>query len=210
MSNKKEVFRPAFDEPPAAVVYSNTDPKTLVSPSISYRLPYTEACSKHVRSTFGCSRVYIICSGTLSRETDKLELLVEKLKKDGVEVVGVMKGVRPHTPWSQIMKITNEAREAKADCLVTLGAGSITDCAKIVVLVRYPADMRAFVSLTRHSGSCKRPYKTISAYSIFHRGKRTGTRCQAPEDTTHLHRYVPLWRRIFLACWRNRRYHHQA
>jgi len=131
----QETYRAAFDEPPAAVVYSNVDPSTLMSPSISYGLGYAEACSKHVRNTFGSSRVYIICSGTLSRETDRLERLVERLEKDGVKVVGTYKGIRPHTPWSQIMEITNEARNAKADCIVTLGAGSITDGAKIVVLV---------------------------------------------------------------------------
>ena len=100
--SSKETFRAAFEEPPAAVVYSKTNPKTLVSPSISYGLSYLEACSKHVRSTFKCSRVYIVSSGTLSRETNKLELLIEKLTKDGVEVVGVKKGVRPHTPLSLI------------------------------------------------------------------------------------------------------------
>jgi alcohol dehydrogenase class IV len=38
----------------------------------------------------------------------------------------------------------NEARAAKADCVVTLGAGSLTDGAKIVVLVwTFPAPFLA-------------------------------------------------------------------
>ena len=53
-----------------------------------------------------------------------------------VQVVGVKKGMRPHTPWSQIIEIANEARAGHAECIVTLGAGSLTDGAKIVVLVR--------------------------------------------------------------------------
>ena len=144
----KETFRAAFDGPPARVVYSSTDPSTLVSPYVSYGLPYQDACSKHVKETFGCSRVYIICSGTLSRETNQLEILVSQLEEDGLQVVGIKKGIRPHTPWSQIMEITNEVRVAKADCLVTLGAGSITDGAKIVVLVSLCTTYRSQVFLT--------------------------------------------------------------
>jgi len=52
-----------------------------------------------------------------------------------VEVVGVKKGMRPHTPWTQIIEIANEARAENADCIITLGAGSLTDGAKLVVLV---------------------------------------------------------------------------
>jgi alcohol dehydrogenase class IV len=79
--------------------------------------------------------VYIIASGTLSRETDRLERLIAALKAKGVEVVGVKKGMRPHTPWTQIIEIANEARAENADCITTLGAGSLTDGAKLVVLV---------------------------------------------------------------------------
>jgi len=126
-----------------------------MTPCILYGLGYAEACSKHVRNTFGSSRVCIICSGTLARETNRLERLVEQLEDDGVRVVGIKKGIRPHTPWSQIMEITNEARDARADCIVTLGAGSITDGAKIVVLVSVQTYvLRLVLLLTNQTGSC--------------------------------------------------------
>jgi alcohol dehydrogenase class IV len=124
-----ETFRPAFNEQAASLPFMPVDPSLLPTPSISYGLPFPEACAKHVRSTFGSSRVYIICSGTLSRNTNALQRLIDALGKD--HVVGVRKGMAPHTLWSQIIEIVTEAREAKADCLVTLGAGSLTDGAKI-------------------------------------------------------------------------------
>jgi alcohol dehydrogenase class IV len=65
-----------------------------------------------------------------------LDLLIEALKEKEVEIVGVKKGMRPHTPWTQIIEIASEGRAGNADCIVTLGAGSLTDGAKIVVLVR--------------------------------------------------------------------------
>jgi alcohol dehydrogenase class IV len=128
-----ETFRPAFDEQAANLPFMPIDPSLLPTPSISYGLPFPQACASHVRNTFHTSRVYIICSGTLSRNTDALERLTSALGED--QVVGVRKGMVSHTLWSEIMEIVTEAREAKADCLVTLGAGSLTDGAKIVALV---------------------------------------------------------------------------
>ncbi|KIX91933.1 uncharacterized protein Z520_12369 [Fonsecaea multimorphosa CBS 102226] len=126
-----EVYKPAFTDPPgtnlAGIPVSNLK---LSSPYVSYGLPYHAACAKHVRETFNASRVYIIASGTLSRETDSLDRLIEAIGKDNV--VGVKKGMTQHTPWSEILQITAEARESNADCLVTMGAGSITDGAKMV------------------------------------------------------------------------------
>lgn len=41
----------------------------------------------------------------------------------------------PHTLWSEVLQVTEEARKEQTDVIVTLGAGSLTDAAKIVVLV---------------------------------------------------------------------------
>ena len=133
--NDAEVYKPAFTEPPSSKVSGTAETSSLVSPYVSYGLPYVEACAKHVTKTFKASRVYIIASGTLSRETDRLEKLIEALEAKGVKVVGAKKGMRPHTPWTQIIEIANEARAGNANCVITLGAGSLTDGAKIVVLV---------------------------------------------------------------------------
>jgi alcohol dehydrogenase class IV len=110
-----ETFRPAFE-----------DRKV---PYISYGLPFPEACSKHVEETLEAFRVYIIASKSLSANTDALKQLEDAL---GSNVVGTRIGMRPHTPWSDILSIVNEARPLNPDCIITLGAGSLTDGAKIV------------------------------------------------------------------------------
>ncbi|KAK5117128.1 hypothetical protein LTR85_009059 [Meristemomyces frigidus] len=111
-----EVYRPAF---PTGY------------PHISYGLPLSQACVKHVSSTFNASRVYIIASGSLSRNTDYVQQLEAAL---GERVVGVRRGMTPHTLWSEILQITAEAKKGDADLLLTLGAGSLTDAAKIIAL----------------------------------------------------------------------------
>lgn len=134
MDNNTETFEPAFTDPPGTVLAGIpiSDLK-LLNPDVSYGLPYDQACSKHIRETFQASRVYIVASKTLSANTDKLDRLVKAIGED--QVVGVKKGITPHTPWSEILQITKECREGNVDCLVTLGAGSVTDGCKLVVLV---------------------------------------------------------------------------
>ncbi|KAH8653063.1 alcohol dehydrogenase [Tricladium varicosporioides] len=131
---QNETYHSAFNELPSPKASYGASVNTLISPDISFGLPFQEACTKHVKNTFKCSKVYIIVSRTLSIETDNLERLVGALKHEGIEVVGVKKGMKPHTLWSQIVEVANEVRAVKADCVVTLGAGSLTDGGKLVVL----------------------------------------------------------------------------
>lgn len=117
-SAEDETFRPAWQG-------SKTN--------VSYGLPFPEACVKHIRSTFKASRVYIIASGSLSRNTDHVKRLQQAL---GDKFIGIRYGMQPHTLWSEVVEITKDAEEKKADLLITLGAGSLTDAAKIIALVR--------------------------------------------------------------------------
>ena len=103
------------------------------STKVSYGLEFSEACGKHVESTYQADRVYIIASASLARNTDALSRLKSSL---GSRVAGVRIGMKPHTQWSEILEITSEARAVQADLLITLGAGTLTDAAKIVALVR--------------------------------------------------------------------------
>jgi alcohol dehydrogenase class IV len=82
-----------------------------------------------VEETFDASLVYIIASKSLSDNTDALKRLDAAL---GSKVVGTRVGMRPHTPWSDILSIVNEARPLNSDCIATLGAGSLTDGSKII------------------------------------------------------------------------------
>lgn len=138
-----ETFRPAFTEPPgtnlAGIPVTNL---RLVNPDISYGLPFYDACAKHISETFKASRVYIVASRSLAANTDNVDKLVTAI---GDKVAGVRNGITPHTPWSEVLQITKECREKDVDCVVTLGAGSITDGCKLVVLVSYfPVEKRAF------------------------------------------------------------------
>ncbi len=122
----QETYRTAFAEGEAQEFASY----------ISYGLAYPEACVKHVSETFHAIRVYILASGSLSRNTDAVDRLINTLNQDVGEqtVVGVKKGIRSHTYFSDVLDIVNEAKKCNTDCLVTLGAGSLTDAAKAVSL----------------------------------------------------------------------------
>jgi alcohol dehydrogenase class IV len=118
MVSGEETYRPAFP--------------TRGYPHISYGLAFPQASAKHVSSTFNASRVYILSSGSLARNTDALARLQANL---GDKVVGTRIGMKSHTMWSEVLQVTEEARKSGADLLITLGAGSLTDAAKIVAFV---------------------------------------------------------------------------
>jgi alcohol dehydrogenase class IV len=102
-------------------------------PRVSYNLPFHEACAKHFDDEdINASRLYFLVSGTLSRETDAFGKLESAA---GRKVVGVRKGMKSHTLWSEVIEITNEIKRTQADTVVTLGGGSLTDAAKVAVLV---------------------------------------------------------------------------
>ena len=101
-------------------------------PVISYGLPFPDACRKHVKETFKASRVYIIASASLSKQTDALKDLQKAL--DG-KVAGVRIGMKSHTFLSEVVDVTLDAQKVDADLIVTLGGGSLSDAAKLVAFV---------------------------------------------------------------------------
>ncbi|KAF9890038.1 hypothetical protein FE257_006718 [Aspergillus nanangensis] len=101
------------------------------TPWISFGLRYFEATRQHCQDAFCCLKVYIICSRSIAQNTDALDRLRSAL---GDRVAGVRIGINPHTPLSQVLEVVHDAEKREADCLVTLGAGSLTDTAKIVRL----------------------------------------------------------------------------
>ena len=79
----------------------------------------------------GAERVFLMVSGTLNRETDEIEKVRRAL---GNHCVGTFDKMPPHTPRGAVIAAAEQAREARADLIVTLGGGSITDGAKAVQL----------------------------------------------------------------------------
>lgn len=105
-------------------------------PLLSYGLPFPDAAAKHVSETFSASRVYVIISGSLARNTDALDRLGTRLGAG--KVVGVRRGMKSHTLWSEVLEIVDDVRRTDADLIVTLGGGSLTDGAKVVAFVCRP------------------------------------------------------------------------
>jgi maleylacetate reductase len=79
----------------------------------------------------GAERVFLMVSGTLNRETDEIEKVRRAL---GNHCVGTFDKMPPHTPRGAVIAAAEQARETRADLIVTLGGGSITDGAKAVQL----------------------------------------------------------------------------
>lgn len=100
-------------------------------PHISFGLPFTAACSHHVKNTYRASKVYVIVSNSIS----KTENFSELQKSLGNKIVGVRKGIKPHTPWDDVLAITKDIQAKGTDLIITLGAGSLTDGAKVIAWV---------------------------------------------------------------------------
>jgi maleylacetate reductase len=76
-------------------------------------------------------RAFLMVSGTLNRETDVIEDIRRAL---GSRCAATFDAMSPHTPRAAVIAAAEHARAAKADLIVTVGGGSITDGAKAVQL----------------------------------------------------------------------------
>ena len=101
-------------------------------PFVSYGLAYPAACAKHVKD-LKASRVYIVVSSSLARNSDNLQRLESALGEG--KIAGVRVGMKPHTLYSEVIEIANELRQKEVDCLITLGGGSLINSEKGALLV---------------------------------------------------------------------------
>ena len=97
---------------------------------VLYGIPAAQAVADQAR-LLGSERVFLMVSGTLNRETDEIEKIRKAL---GNRCAGVFDRMPPHTPRAAVIEAAEQARAAKADLIVTIGGGSITDGAKAVQL----------------------------------------------------------------------------
>lgn len=114
MAAKGESYRLAFSPNP--------------KPYISTGLPFHKACAHHISNTFQASKIYLIVSGSISK-TEDFSLLQSEI---GNKIAGIRYGIKPHTPWTDVLEIVNDINEKGADLIITLGAGSLTDGAKVI------------------------------------------------------------------------------
>ena len=98
---------------------------------VSHGLPAAEVCAQHVETTFDAQRVFILASGSLSKNTNEVEKLKQSL---GSRYAGEYVGMSAHTPANEVLAATQAAKEKSADCIVTIGGGSLIDGAKAMLL----------------------------------------------------------------------------
>jgi maleylacetate reductase len=134
----------------------------------AYRFPQMEAVifgRPHVAALQGeidrldARAVFVLASGTLARETDLVERLRTML---GNRFAGLCAKIGAHTPRNDVVAAANMAREARADLIVTLGGGSVTDAAKMVGLclgndVTEPDQLDNFRAAITPDGTTRRP-----------------------------------------------------
>ncbi|HEX2941177.1 MAG TPA: iron-containing alcohol dehydrogenase [Rhodopila sp.] len=125
---------------------------------VTYGVPLAEALADEV-TRIGARAVYVLASGTLNRETDVIARVRRVL---GDRLAGVYARIGAHTPRVDVVAAANEARVAKADLLLTVGGGSVTDAAKMVGLclgndVTRPEQLDAFRAIVTPDGTTERP-----------------------------------------------------
>lgn len=101
-------------------------------PLVSYGIPFTESCTKHVREDFKASRVYLIAGKSLTQNTSFTSDLQKAL---GSNLATTRIGMAPHTLMSEVLEMVEDCRAVNADCIVTLGGGTLSDAAKVITFV---------------------------------------------------------------------------
>jgi maleylacetate reductase len=94
---------------------------------------------------------FLMVSGTLNRQTDEIEKIRKAL---GPRCVATFDAMPPHTPREAVIAATEQARAAKADLIVTVGGGSITDGAKAVqmCLANHVSTVEGIDTIRTHRG----------------------------------------------------------
>lgn len=117
----------------------------------------------------GATKVFLMVSGTLNRQTDEIEKLRKAL---GTKYCGTFDQMPPHTPRSAVIAAAQQALEAGAELIVTLGGGSIIDGAKAVQLclandIRRPEELDNYRPIIGPDGILSSPSsKTLTIRQI--------------------------------------------
>src|SRR5882724_3522687 len=68
----------------------------------------------------GAKRAFLMVSGTLHRETDEIAKIRQAM---GPRCAGIFDAMPAHTPRAAVVAAANQARDASADLIVTVGGG---------------------------------------------------------------------------------------
>lgn len=105
------------------VILTHTEKVTLGTPA-------AEAVAAEAER-LGANRVFILAGGTLASSTDEVDRIVSAL---GPRHGATHTGIRPHAPRADVLAAAHHAREVNADLVVSVGGGSVTDAAKILLI----------------------------------------------------------------------------
>src|SRR3954452_21692812 len=125
---------------------------------VIYGIPLAEALADEI-ARLNARAVYVLASGTLNRETGVVDTVRHVL---GNRMAGLCARIGSHTPRIDVVAAANEARAAKADWLLTVGGGSVTDAAKMIGLclgndVTATEQLDAFRAVVTAGGKTQRP-----------------------------------------------------
>ncbi|MEX2617711.1 MAG: iron-containing alcohol dehydrogenase [Alphaproteobacteria bacterium] len=129
---------------------------------IYFATPFVEAVMAEVER-LGANSVFVMCSGTLNRETDKIESLKKAL---GNRFLGLFDRCKSHTPRDNVMEALEIVRAAgECDLFIAVGGGAVVDTAKMVGLclangVKTMADMDPLRDTVDEQGRRHSPKKT--------------------------------------------------
>src|SRR6516225_2889935 len=126
--------------------------------SVVFGRPLEEALAEEVGRA-QARAIFVLASGTLVRTTDTMDRIRQVL---GNRIAGVCAKIGAHTPRADVVAAANAAREARADLLVTIGGGSVTDAAKMVGLclgneVAKPEQLDDYRAQIAADGTIRRP-----------------------------------------------------
>lgn len=93
---------------------------------VHFGRPFDEAIAEEVER-LGAQRVFLLVSNTLNRKTNEIEKLRRRL---GARYAAEFDEIPPHIPRDAVLRAAALAREARADLIVTIGGGSVTDAGK--------------------------------------------------------------------------------
>ncbi len=68
--------------------------------------------------------------GTFPGSDEQVSIIADSMKKAGVELAGILKGVRPNCPIEDLNRITNEIKDSEPEFIVSFGGGSTIDAVK--------------------------------------------------------------------------------
>ena len=125
---------------------------------IIYGSPFAQALAIELEAV-GAQRVYVLASASLARQTRAVQELQAVL---GTRCVGLFKAMPAHTPRFAVVQAAQEATQAKADLILTLGGGSITDAGKMVTLcmsnaIESAEDLDRLATRVHADGRIERP-----------------------------------------------------